>query len=529
MHQIRTPLRPVLTSSLDRTLGIVGKLGAAGVCLLLSTCSGGQLGDTNEGAGRGVLVIAIDALRADHMGLFGYDRDTTPVMDALSAEAVAFEDTWSASPRLLPAHCALLTGCDPNLSRRLFLLESEVPDESRFEIKDQTPHAAVTFLSAGYRTAAFVDHDQLNPVLGFDSGFQVYSEMGEENPGTGLVGDSVGLTGTSRRFLDWVRGLDRDQDWFSYLQVSDLERVWNHSDPSADGFFEPRPGMTNVPPISNDAKSFFAQPRSRWTGGAVSLGQYEARYDGRLHGLDQKLGVLLEELRRAGLWENTTICIVGSFGVQFGEAGLILDHGLYSSADLRVPMIIRPADQGGFDAGHISPNLASTIDVVPTLLELEGIPEPSGVMGMSQTASLKSGGAPPRELAFASCGYQEGGLVVGPQYALELVFPGRTLGMHGPGLMRGWFGDEEQHPLAMRKRFYDRRLYPLPNYRYQDEFLAKTVPAEERAALEAEAMDRSYWTSRARQVLHAPEWRGDSVTADELEILLERNFLSGKQ
>jgi hypothetical protein len=95
--------------------------------------------------------------------------------------------------------------------------------------------------------------------------------------------------------------------------------------------------------------------------------------------------------------------------------------------------------------------------------------------------------------------------------------------------MRGWFGDEKQHPSAMRKRFYDRRLYPLPNYRYQDDFLAKTVPAEERVALEAEAMDRSYWTSRARQVLHGPEWRGDMVTADELEILLERNFLSGKQ
>lgn len=512
-----------------RMASLVKVCGVVCISLLLCTCSGGQPGSSASAQGHGVLVIAVDALRADHMGIFGYDRNTTPVMDELCAGAVAFEDTWSAAPSLLPAHCALLTGSDPNVSRRLFLLESEVADESRFEIKDQTPHAAVTFLSAGYRTAAFVDHAKLNPVLGFGSGFQEYSPIGKVNPGTGLAGSDVGLAGTSRRLLDWARGLDRDQDWFSYLQVSDLERVWNHSDPAADGYFEPRPGMSNVPPISNDAEAFFAQPRSRWTGGAVSLGQYEARYDGRLHRLDQELGALFEDLRRAGLWENTTICIVGSFGVQFGEAGLILDHGLYSSADLRVPLIIRPSTGNEFDSGHTSTNLASTEDVIPTLLELSGIPEPPGMVGVSQVPSLVAGGKPSRTFAFASCGYQEGGLVVGPQYALEQVFPGQTLGVHGPGLTRGWFGDEEEHPTAMRERFYDRRLYPLPNYRLQDEFLERTVPDDEKKLLKEAAIDRYFYSGMARRVLHGPKWRREeTVEPSVIDKLVELEFLSGK-
>ena len=416
-----------------------------------------------------MLVIAIDALRADHVGHLGYDRDTTPVLDELAAASVAFTDCWSAAPRDLPAHLALLTGTDPNLARRYHHTERGTPEASRFVVPDAMPHLAVGFLGAGYRTAAFLDRPSLLPVTGLDAGFQVFETMGEPvlEPAGALAGDDVGVAGVGRRFLDWVRGLDDGEDWFAYLDVADLERVWRHRDPVWDGYFEERPGLDLVPPISNDPEAFFAQPRSRWLGGAVSLGRYEARYDGRLRRLDLALGELFAELQRAGLWEDTTLCLIGSYGLQFGEAGLFLDHGLYSGADLHVPWLVKPADGDAFHAGLTTPALASSLDLAPTLLELCGIERPAGMLGVSQVPNLKprpldDGSAPLREFAFASCGMLEGGLVVSADHALELTFPAQAIGRHGQDLSRAWFGDEADHAGAEQRRYYDRRSHPLP-------------------------------------------------------------------
>ncbi|MFT4709747.1 MAG: arylsulfatase A-like enzyme [Bacteroidia bacterium] len=521
-----SPTRPSFSFDRSLTGWALGRLLLMLGMVVTSACTGGQPG--SEQAGRGVLVIAIDALRADHLSSYGYDRHTTPFMDAFGREAVIFDRTWSASPRLLPAHCAMLMGSDADLSRRLYIMESPIADELRFQITDKMPHAAVSFIGAGYRTAAFVDHEQLNPVNGLGAGFQEFSPMGKLRPGNGPAGDDVGIAGTSRRFLDWARGLDNDEDWFSYIQVSDLERVWNHNDPGADGYFEPRPELKAVPPISNSAEAFFAQPRSRWMGGAVSMGQYEARYDGRLRSLDKKLGSLFAELKRAGLWETTTICIVGSFGVQFGEAGLILDHGLYSSADLQVPWLIRPADGDRFEPGHRSKNLASTTDLIPTLLELEGIDKPGGMLGLSQVPALRPGSEPVREFAYATCGYQEGGAVIGQRYILEHVFPGVALGGHGTGLRRGWFGDEEMHEGHSRMRFYDSKMFPLPDFRLADETLANGVPPLEQARLAAAAITRFANTSKARQALHGSSWRKEKLSVEEVDKLIELGFLGSR-
>ncbi len=147
---------------------------------LLGACTGNV--DSVSG-GRGVLVISIDALRADHVGHNGYDRDTTPMLDALAAESVRFTNTWTAAPRSLPAHCAILTGCDPTMARRYYLSESRAPEESRFVIPSMMPHIAVEYLRAGYRTAAFLDSDMLSPVTGFDAGFQRIAPMGGRSAG----------------------------------------------------------------------------------------------------------------------------------------------------------------------------------------------------------------------------------------------------------------------------------------------------------------------------------------------------------
>lgn len=483
--------------------------------LLLVSCAGlactGHV--ESDGAGRGVLFISIDALRADHVGSFGYDRDTTPQLDAFAADAVTFTNAWTASPRDLPAHLALLTGCDPNMARRYRRSENEAPEKARFFVPQLMPHVAIAFLGAGFSTAAFLDNDELAPATGLEAGFQRLAPMGELLPGNGPAGPDVGAEGNGKRLLDWLGGLEHDRDWFAYVHLADLERVWNHRDPAWDGYFRPRPGMDDVPPVSNDVQAFFAQPRSRWLGGAVSLGTYEARYDGRLRSMDARLGALFEGLRRAGRFEGTTICIVGSYGLQFGEHGLVLDHGLFSPADLHVPWIVKPARGRAFEAGRTASALASTLDVAPTLLELAGVERPAGMLGHSQVANFTAD-VEVREFAFASCGYHEGGAAIGPDAALELTLPSRPLGAEGNNLVRSWFGfeleDEQQ-----RSRVFDTRTG-----------LTRNVSAVAHDSLLDAALEWFVLTEDARRALFGSSWRGDALPPERVAELIELGFLS---
>src|SRR5436190_1457375 len=66
----------------------------------------------------GVLIVAIDGLRADHLGVMGYDRDTSPTLSVLAKDGALFRQAFSSAPQLLPAHVAVLTGCEPTVARR---------------------------------------------------------------------------------------------------------------------------------------------------------------------------------------------------------------------------------------------------------------------------------------------------------------------------------------------------------------------------------------------------------------------------
>ncbi|TAJ14567.1 MAG: hypothetical protein EPO68_12710, partial [Planctomycetota bacterium] len=274
----------------------------------------------------GVLVIAIDALRADRIHALGYDRETTPTLDGLATEGTSFRQCFSTAPWLLPAHVSLLTGCDPNVARRALDKTVERQVERNWFVPTRVPHAAVEWLVHEHATAAFVDHPWLSELYGMHVGFERFDAREGRTPPRGLDASADALLG-------WLRGLDRQQRWFAYLHVHDLERIWAEPDPARDSLFPPREGRTRIVAISNEDPCYHAIPPSRWDGGRHTLGEYEARYDGALHQLDERLGRLFDQLRALGRMGTTTIAVVGTFGVQFGEAGLYLDHGGLSVAD----------------------------------------------------------------------------------------------------------------------------------------------------------------------------------------------------
>jgi arylsulfatase A-like enzyme len=371
-----------------------------------------------EGPGQGMLLISIAELRADHLALGGYDRQTMPKLESLAKLGASFGDMWSTAPWGLPANASLLTGCDPYLARRRLPAGIPATVATRWNIPRQAPRLAQEFLREGWATAAFVDDPLLAPVHGFSLGFETF--VMETAP---HVQPSEGLSGLPLRLVQWIQTLDSDQDWFAFLQIADLERTWSAPDPQWDTHFESRPELARVPPVGDAEHLFHAIPRARWSGGIATLGEYEARYDGALSRLDARLARLLSHLAQIDRLRDTTLCIVGSHGIGFGEAGLYVDHGALAPADLRVPWILRPRAEAGIPTPQRVPALASLLDVAPTLLDIAGLPAPSSMHGVSFEPFLGGRAAAPRSFAVARSGLQDGYLVIEPNWLLELTRP----------------------------------------------------------------------------------------------------------
>lgn len=484
--------------------------------LWLVTCAGTLVGCGDSGdakPGRGILIIAIDSLRADHVGAYGYDRPTTPVVDQLARQGVTFSSAYTPSPEIMPSHAALLTGCDPKIAyREPMSAGPQAPLLTRWYIPDAVPRLAQELLAAGFLTGAFVDHPWLAPVRGFGAGFQEFHEFRAD---TAPEQEIYRFDEVATRFLAWLSNHDVSRDWFAYVHVNDLERVWRLTTPDAawDTFFAPRPELAAVPPVAQVAEAehiFFAVPRWRWSGGTRSIGECEARYDGAIRQLDNRLGRLFDRLRRTGRLENTTVVIVGTYGMGFGETGLVLDSGTLSDADLHVPLIVRPAPRLALGRGDKTLALTSLIDVAPTLLEMEGIEVPRGMHGVSQHGALSGSSVPARDLVYASGGVQRGFCVIDARWCYEWSRPG--ISQHDL-LLTSWYGEDHlDHSTSFRSLLHDREKDHATGH------LTAVVEDRDAAArLHKAGFDWYTWMERARDVLQG----GALVPTTDRETLTE--------
>jgi len=455
--------------------------------------------------------VAIDGLRADHVGVLGYDRATTPTLDRLAREGVAFRQAFAAAPLARPSHLALITGCDPFVSQRF--LSNELKGR-RWNVPAAVPRLAVEFLAAGYETAAFLDGDELRIEAGIERGFQRFVVL-REDAGSEPTQEQVA------RVLSWLRMRTRES-WFAYVHLADLERCWRRPRRDWERYFEARAELDHVPPVGSTDEVFFALPFSRWRGGSRTLGEYEASYDGHLVKLDKELDALFAGIRRLGLEESTTIVVLGTHGTQFGEAGLILESGCYSTADLNVPWILRPRPGVLPRPGEVRREVVSLLDLAPTLLALEGLAVPRGMHGRS-LAGLIDGTAATldRRFVLASCGVQQGCAVLGEQHCLEYLAPGQ---LASGFLRRAWFGephdDDQEEGAETVVRFYDRIAEPYPS------LVPRSEPRAEEFHAYREAAAR--WIGNmqdARLVLQGGLHLGEEVPDARVRELIELGYL----
>lgn len=318
---------------------------------LLALLLGGVGCSRDAGAPRdNVVLVMVDTLRADHLGCYGYGRDTSPRLDELAGKGVLFESFYSVAPWTNPAVASLFTGRYP------LAVFPPLPHKRAIGVPlpSQLSTVAERLRDAGYRTVALVDHPGINPRLQFDQGFERWHNLYREGGfDTWTVTDADFVLDRFETSLDELG----EESFFLYLHL-----VYPH-----------RP---YAPPPPYD--SMFGASSSR-TGRAHREEMINA-YDGEIRYTDELLGRVADALAGRRLQQSTWLMVTSDHGEGFWEHNQAEHGNSFFNELTRVPLILVPPERLGVAGLRIGAP-ASLVDLKPTILGLAGVPTEEELAG----------------------------------------------------------------------------------------------------------------------------------------------------
>lgn len=272
---------------------------------------------------RVVIVLVLDTLRADHLPLYGYTRDTAPRLSTLAADSRVFRRAFSTTSWTLPAHVSLFSGCS---------LAQHGVTAPEHRIPDTLPMLAETFQKNGFVTAAFTGGGFVDDSYGFHRGFQLYSTIPGETFST------VSAERVFKHFRDFFAAYI-NQDCFIFLHTYQLHAPYKAPSPFRTAFNGSLPADFNLRGVSN----FLSLPREVFRElPSTDRQQLIDLYDGGIRYCDQELlGRLLDHLRGLGLYDNALLTVLSDHGEEFYDhGGWEHGHTLYSE-QLHIPLVIK--------------------------------------------------------------------------------------------------------------------------------------------------------------------------------------------
>ncbi len=296
--------------------------------------------------GLNVLLVTIDTLRADALGVYGNSRSETPWIDRLAREGARFEAAHSQNVVTLPSHANILSGRYP--------LQHGVRDNSGFRFPADTASLATILKEAGYHTGAFVSAFPLESRFGLARGFDRYDDR---------LGDAETHTAFHMEERKGVDTVAAAKAWLE-SQAGAPTLCWVH-------LYEPHFPYEPPEPF---ASRFRDDP-----------------YLGEVATADEALRPLLAPLLDAGRNGRTLVVFTADHGESRGEHGE-MTHGIFAyEATLRVPLVL-------FAPRIVGPGVIRDevrhVDILPTVLDALGLPVPADLPGTSLLA-LASGVASP--------------------------------------------------------------------------------------------------------------------------------------
>lgn len=293
-----------------------------------------------------ILLVTVDALRADHLHTYGYGRATSPRIDAFARQATRFTDVLAPSSRTVAAMPAMMTGLYP----------SQIARGTQYfypALLSENTTVAEALHGVGYRTVGIAGTYFFGRVDGYWQGFDVTHQVD--------VFHSTREWPVDRAVEELGRLRESPNPWFMWVHLFNVH---------ADYLGDSHPSMFGP--------------------------SHVGKYDTEVALMDAQFGRLLDSLRELGVENSTVVVFTSDHGEAFGEHGTFYHETLYGE-ELRSPLIVRVP--GG--AGAVSRAPVSTIDIAPTLLNVARVPVPRPVPARSLVPLLDGHGGDPNRVRFA--------------------------------------------------------------------------------------------------------------------------------
>jgi len=373
-----------------------------------------------------IILITLDTVRADHVSCYGYERQTTPNLDAFSREGVLYKNAYATASWTLPSHASIFTGLYPARHGAHFNTDytriakyfetqkgqqfdmTDLNTKSILKLSEENITLAEILSERGYRTAGIIGGPFTASIFGLAQGFAYYDEnfldLGKDvnffliYQVTDLffsLKDFIILHGYSsvkrlayqlnEAAFQWLES-NHEQPFFLFINYFDPHTPYLPPPRYCAGFGKVEKGTIVNRSLGADASYATAESAIMFsviTGNhRLAPGEKElfvSRYDGEIRYLDHCLGLLLERLKALKVYDNSLIIITSDHGEAFGEHNLV-SHGrtLYEEL-LRVPLIMKypsPDARRGMVEKPVS-----LVDLFPTILSFLGYPIPSGIDG----------------------------------------------------------------------------------------------------------------------------------------------------
>ena len=380
--------------------------------------------------GANLIIVVLDAARADHFGAYGYQRDTTPNADALFADSIVFEEAYCLAPNTKASVASLFTAQFPDTHGVVGMFVALSPE---------VPTLAEVLKENGFRTVCFSANPFLSLEFGFERGFDEFHEIFRQvnlkaNELGQVPAELLGQAATS-----WFQEHGEER-FFAYLHFLEPHNPYAPPEPFADRYRGDTRHETLI-----------------------------AAYDGNLAYVDTVVGEVLSALERLGLVENSVIVLMSDHGEAFGEHGRFYHADTVYQETARVPLAVRLPSACGAKPESRS-EIIPIVDLMPTMLDLLGVAFPASMQGRNRLGLLAgeeeaepfyavsrsrgrdgTGGVErPEEVVYA---------LTTPQYTLMLGNKGKRVELYDresdPGQRRNIASERQEVTATLRGQFED--------------------------------------------------------------------------
>jgi len=373
-----------------------------------------------------VIILLMDSVRAANLSCYGYERQTTPQIDAIAAQGTLYEQAVSVGCWTLPVHTSLFTGLYP-LNHNVTASKAALPGNFSTLAQQLKAH--------GYQTASFSNNAYVSNITGLTQGFDKVDDLWQANSTRGVQRTKLskliktlerkgkltaplvnllrglqnrrammkrqrntrddGAQRTNTKIQEWLlKERNTEQPFFIFVNYMECHEPYRPPHPYQEKFLPKRFSPKRATQVGSNQEIMQRLAAGK---GQDDIEILRALYDGELNYLDQQIGNLVQFLQTAGLLDDTMLVITADHGDCLGEHNQIGHRMTLNEPLVHVPLIVRHPTY--FHKGERVKNQVSLIDLYPTCLALAGAPTPPA--DPYQFQSLLNEADPNRTYVFA--------------------------------------------------------------------------------------------------------------------------------